>query len=163
MSEWQRTGEQRAAARMADRLAGRIAARGAKRADGFAAALLAWSDATGTERAALSVEKRLSGLSAALFGRRTVLGSLGGEEVAPGVLSLTLASRADGDGRLTELAVELLTGTRTEPEELRWSVLRAPDSAPAAGVDPEEVAVVEDWPDARQALIAYWGEPRGDA
>ena len=159
----QGTGE-RGAARKADRLAGRLAARGAKRADDFVAALLAWSDATGTERAVLSVEKRLSGLAAALFGRRTVLGSLGGEEVAPSVLSLTLASRADDDCRLAELAVELLAGTRTEPEQLRWSVLRAPAaSAPAAGVDPDGVAAVEDWSDARQALIAYWGQPRGDA
>ena len=114
--------------------------------------MVAWSETTGTERAAFSVERRLSGLLAALFGRWTVLGSLGGEEVAPGVMAMTLASRVD-DGRLHELAVELERGGG-----VLWSVLRVP-------ADPadEALAVVDDWPDARQALIDWWGEPRGDA
>ena len=67
------------------------------------------------------MEKRLSGIAAAVFGRWAVLGSLGAEEIVPGVLSLTLASRVDDDGRLRELAVELERGG-----ELLWSVLRAP-------------------------------------
>ena len=155
----QRTGK-RAASRFSGRLAGRLAARGAKRADDFSLAVLAWSERTGTERAVLSVERRLSGLSAALFGRRTVLGSLGGEEIAPGVMAVTLASRADGDGRFSELAVELVRGQGTPPGTpgpgVRWSVTRAP-ADPYGDEAAEALAVVNDWPDARQALIDYWG------
>ena len=88
---------------LAERVARRLAAGGAEKADGFAAAVLAWSERTGTERAVFAVEKRLSGVLAAVFGRWAVLGSLGAEEIAPGVLSLTLASRVDDDGRLSEL------------------------------------------------------------
>ena len=103
------------------------------------------------------MEKRLSGLSVALFGPWTVLGSLGGEEIAPGVMSLTLASRVDEDGRLHELAVKLERGG-----DLLWSVLRAP-ADPGNGALAEALAVVDDWPDARQALIDWWGNPQGDA
>ena len=150
-----------AAGALAERVARRLAAGGAEKADGFAAAVLAWSERTGTERAVFAVEKRLSGVVAAVFGRWAVLGSLGAEEIAPGVLSLTLASRVDDDGRLSELAVELERGG--EPV---WSVLRAPTGA-AYGGDPAAVAdglaIVDDWPDATLALIDWWGEPRGDA
>ena len=137
-----------AAGALAERVARRLAAGGAEKADGFAAAVLA-------------VEKRLSGAVAAVFGRWAVLGSLGAEEIAPDVLSLTLASRVDDDGRLSELAVELERGG-----EPLWSVLRAPGD-PGVGGDPaavvDRLAVVDDWPDATQALTDWWGEPRGDA
>jgi hypothetical protein len=150
-----------AAGALGERVARRIAAGGAEKADGFALAVLAWSERTGTERAVFAVEKRLSGLLAAVFGRWAVLGSLDAEEIAPGVLSLTLASRVDDDGRLSELAVELERGG-----EPLWSVLRAPGD-PGVGGDPaavaDRLAVVDDWPDATQALIDWWGEPRGDA
>lgn len=148
---------------LADGLAARSSL--APLAGDLALTLLAWSETTGTERIVLSVEKRLSGLMAALFGRWTVLGALGGEEISPGVMSMTLASCVDEDGRLQELAVELKRGfsewgtSRRGPKEgeLRWSVLRAPASLDAdEDVAAEDLAVVDDWPNARLALFDWW-------
>lgn len=161
-----------------ERLADGLAARSglAPLAGDLALTVLAWSETTGTERIVLSIEKRLSGLMAALFGRWTVLGALGGEEISPGVMSMTLASRVDEDGKLSELVVELVrTSSRRSwwrsifqfggfdaELELRWSVVRAPaeDTADApedsTKNSAENLAVVDDWPDARQALIDWW-------
>ncbi len=139
-------------------IAERLAARAQEKAEGRAVALLAWSDMTGTERIALSIEKRLSGLLAALLGRWTVLGALGGEEIALGVMSLTLASRVDDDGHLHELAVELERGQGRSVGEPLWSVLRAPADPRGDEALAETLAVVDDWPDARQALIDWWGD-----
>ena len=47
-------------------LADGLAARGGRTADDLALTVLAWSETTGTERIVLSVEKRLSGIMAAL-------------------------------------------------------------------------------------------------
>jgi hypothetical protein len=151
-----------------ERLADRLAARGSRTAGDLALTVLAWSETTGTERIVLSIEKRLSGLMAALFGRWTVLGALGGEEISPGVMSMTLASRVDDDGRLRELAVELerrFSGRTSSwrglfrfgdsDDELMWSILRAP-ADPQDDAVAEALAVVDDWPDARQALIDWW-------
>lgn len=146
-----------------ERLADRLASRGGRTAGDLALTVLAWSETTGTERIVLSIEKRLSGLMAALFGRWTVLGALGGEEISPGVMSMTLASRVDEDGRLHELAVEMERGPSRSSifqfgdsdGELIWSVLRAP-ADPTDDAVAEALAVVDDWPDARQALIDWW-------
>lgn len=148
-----------------ERLADRLAARGGRTAGDLALTVLAWSETTGTERIVLSIEKRLSGFMATLFGRWTVLGALGGEEISPSVMSMTLASRVDEDGRFRELAVELERGPSRRglfqfgesdgKLELRWSVLRAP-ADPTDDEVAEALAVVDDWPDARQALIDWW-------
>ena len=148
-----------------ERRADRPAAHGtlASLAGDLALTELVWSETAGTERIVLSIEKRLSGLAAALFGRWMVLGALGGEEISPGVMSMTLASRVDEDGRLRELAVELELGPSRggifqfgdSDSELVWSVLRAP-ADPQDDAVAEALAVVDDWPDARQALIDWW-------
>lgn len=151
--------------RLSDGLAARGGAGLGRTAGDLALTVMAWSETTGTERIVLSVEKRLSGIMAALFGRWTVLGALGGEEISPGFMSMTLASRVDEDGRLRELAVELKRGfsergpSRRGPSDgdLMWSVLRAP--APLDTDDDvaaEDLAVVNDWPNARLALLDWW-------
>lgn len=148
------------AGRLADRLTDRLVTRGGacgaglgRMAEDLTVAKLAWSETNGTERIALSVEKRLSGLMAVLFGRWTVLGALGGEEVAPDVLYLQLAFRMDDDGATCELGVELERG-----EEPLWSVMRVPAGSPETNPGHPGGArpTISDWPDARQGLIDWW-------